>query len=68
MQSHQRLEWIKRLVHGPRHGPQQNDPKIGVVEREEVVAGNRDENSAPSYRVLSARLHEMIYFWWYRQL
>ena len=20
------------------------------------------------YRVLSARLHEMIYFWWYRQL
>ena len=48
MEHDQRLEWVKGLVHGPGHRPKQNDPKIGIVEREEVVAGNRDENSAPA--------------------
>ena len=47
--SDQRLERVKRLVHRPRHCPQQNDPKIGVVERELVVAGNRDEDFAAAY-------------------
>ncbi len=45
----QGLERIKRLVHRPSHGPQQNDPKIGIVEREIVVAGNRDENFASAH-------------------
>ena len=46
MEVHQRLERIKRLVHGPRHGPQQHDPKVGIVEREEVVVKDRAENLA----------------------
>jgi len=49
MERHQRLEWIARLVHGPSHGPQQNDPKVGIVEREIVVAGTRDEDSAAAH-------------------
>ena len=38
MERHQGFEGIEGLVHGPGHGPQQNDPEVGIIEREIVVA------------------------------
>ncbi len=48
MQVHQWLEWIKGLVHGPSHGTQRNDPEVGIVEREEVMAGESIGNTNAS--------------------
>ena len=48
MERHQRFERIERLSHGPGHGPQQNDPEVGVVKGKIVVACARAEDPSPA--------------------